>query len=63
MSIKCSICNKEGTTYSYYGFNLCPKCHGYFRDAKIPSHIPKEQWYKYQLLVAEEKFSENKREI
>lgn len=47
--------------YNYITFNLCPKCHGYFRDVNIPDHIPKEQWYKYKLLVVEENFSENNR--
>jgi hypothetical protein len=60
MSIKCSICeNKSATSYNYYKFSLCPRCHGYFRDAEIPDHIPEAQWYKYQLLVAKEKFEEN----
>lgn len=57
--MKCSICNREHTTYSYYGFDLCPKCNGNFRDAKIPDHIPKEQWYKYQLLTAKGKYESN----
>jgi hypothetical protein len=56
MSIKCTICDKEGTTYNYWGFNLCIKCNGSFRDTFIPDHIPKDQWYKYQLLKAKEKF-------
>lgn len=47
--------------YNYWGFNLCPKCNGYFRDVKIPEHIPETQWAKYKLLVAEEKFEENDR--
>jgi uncharacterized CHY-type Zn-finger protein len=59
MSIKCTICDKEGTTYNYYGFNLCPKCNGCFRDAHIPKHIPEEQWYSYKLLLARKKFNEN----
>lgn len=61
MSIKCTICNKEGSIYNYFAFNLCPKCHGNFRDTKIHNHIPEEQWYKYKLLVAKEKFSESNR--
>jgi hypothetical protein len=61
MSIKCSICDRDGgTTYNYWGFNLCPKCNGNFRDAKIPEYIPSQQWYKYQLLAAKEKFEEDK---
>jgi Zn finger protein HypA/HybF involved in hydrogenase expression len=60
MSIKCSICNKESTTYNYLGFSLCPKCHGYFRDVKVPNHIPVDQWYKYQLLVAKGRFENNR---
>ena len=60
MSIKCSICNREGTTYNYFAFSLCPICNGNFRDAFIPSHIPEEQWYKYQLLRAKEKFENNR---
>jgi hypothetical protein len=59
--MKCSICDKNSaTTYNYWGFNLCPKCHGYFRDAKIPDYIPEEQWYKYQIFVAKE-MNENNR--
>jgi uncharacterized CHY-type Zn-finger protein len=61
MSIKCTICDKEGTTYNYWGFNLCPKCNGNFRDGFIPDHIPKNQWYKYQLLTVKEKFENNNR--
>jgi hypothetical protein len=61
MSIKCSICGRPGTTYNYWGFNLCPRCNGYFRDAYIPEYLPKEQWCKFKLKVAKEKFEENNR--
>ena len=45
--------------YNFYGFNLCPKCHGYFRDTKIPDYIPSKQWYKYKFSIAKEKFENN----
>lgn len=51
-SMKCTICSKISITlYHFWQFDLCPKCHGKFRDVEIPSYIPNEHNFRYKINV------------
>jgi hypothetical protein len=49
--MNCDSCNQKnlGTTYSYWDFNLCPKCNGSLLDINVPLYIPDSQIWTYKI--------------